>query len=154
MRFKTDEANWDLTGYAQYLKTILHQFDTDTASFLLNTSFHDGYIKEMKLINHFDGPDPTTLKMIIEHSDETIYEVLWHHVRRFLFDFDITRHVYANLNEIVADGTRGIDEWGCDEIEQIADGLLFHEIELFSETKIHIVCRKIEIKRILNDPLC
>lgn len=152
MKFFISEDHWDLAGYQQNLQSISHRFDSDTAEFVLNHSFHDASIKDMKLVNHFDNnskedmEDPTTIIMIIKHYDDLLYEVIWSQVRRFFFDFDITRNVYANSDSIAFDGMRGIDEWGYDEITTIDDKLLSHEIDLFSQTKIIIICTSIQIK--------
>ncbi|MGG3799648.1 hypothetical protein [Metabacillus fastidiosus] len=154
MKFLVSEENWDIQGYGEYLKTIAHRFDEQTSEFILHKSFHDGDIKYIKLINHFDRSseeeikDPTSIRMIIEHSGGSLYEIVWSEVRRFFFDYDITRNVYSNLNEIVWDGMCGIDEWGYDEILETSNQMISHEIDLFSKTKIIIICRGIQINQL------
>ena len=152
MKYLVSDENWDVLGYRKYLETIQHLFDTYTSEFILYKSFHDGYIKHLDLVNHFDEnseeeiEDPTSIRMIVMHSDGSLYEVVWSKVRRFFFDYDITRNVYSNLDEIVANGMRGIDEWGYDEILETDDKLISHEIDLFSQTKIFIICKGVQIK--------
>ncbi|EFV78456.1 hypothetical protein HMPREF1013_01322 [Bacillus sp. 2_A_57_CT2] len=95
--------------------------------------------------------DPTTIKMVIEQYEEGagIYEIQWLNVRKFLMDFDIKRNVDGNKpNEIVFGCTKGLDDWGYDEILPLSKRKLQHEILLFSQTKILIHCSDIKIRKI------
>lgn len=150
LKYLVSDDHWDILGYQKYLKTIVHLFDNYTSEFILSNSFHDGYIKHLEIINHYESEveleDPTSIRMIVKHWDGSLYELVWSKVRRFFFDYDITRNVYSNLDEIVDNGMRGIDEWGYDEILETKDQMLSHEIDLFSQTKIIIICRGFQIK--------
>jgi hypothetical protein len=156
MKYLVSDEHWDLEGYIEYKKKIAHHFDKQTSEFMLSNSFHDGYIKNLELINHVvkdsdeEIEDPTSIRMIVEHYNGALYEIMWNKVRKFFFDYDITRNVYFNTNKIVYDGKRGIDEWGYDEIILMDDKLFSHEIDLFSKTKIIIFCKEIKISPILE----
>ncbi|MBE4910083.1 hypothetical protein IMZ08_18770 [Bacillus luteolus] len=147
MRFLVDDDNWDIIGYKEYFKSIIHLFDNITSEFILTNSFHDGTIKHLELINHVDEEieDPTSIRMMVRHYDESFYEIIWSKVRRFYFDYDITRSVYTNSNEIVSNSMCGINEWGYDEILETEDHMLSHEIVLCSKTRIIIICKEIQI---------
>ncbi|WP_445491637.1 hypothetical protein [Niallia sp. 03133] len=56
------------------------------------------------------------------------------------------KNTYANSNEIVFDGMRGIDEWGYEEIIHLDNGDFIHEILLHSKAKIFIQCKDISLK--------
>jgi hypothetical protein len=156
LKYLVSDEHWDLKGYKEYKKKIAHLFDKQTSEFILSNSFHDGYIKHLELINHVvknrdeEKEDPTSIRMIVEHYNGVLYEIMWNKVRKFFFDYDITRNVFFNTNTIVCDGMRGIDEWGYDEIILMDDKLLSHEIDLFSKTKIIIFCKEIKISPILE----
>ena len=156
MKFLRDE-NWDNDGYCEYLKSLQHVFDTYTSKFLLSKSLHDGGIKNIELINHFDRnreeeiDDPTSIRMNVEHWDGSVYEVVWNKVRRFYFDYDITRNIVFDTKKIVDEGRSGIDNWGYDEILITNDNMFSHEIDLLSRTKIFIICREFQIKPLLNE---
>ncbi|MDR4315333.1 Uncharacterised protein [Niallia circulans] len=117
MKFLRDD-NWDNDGYCEYLKSIQHVFDPYTGEFLVTNSFHDGRFKKMELINHYEGDidetmdDPTSIRVVIEHWNGSIYELVWDKVRRFYFDYDITRNIVVNTKEIVDNGRSGINDWG------------------------------------------
>ncbi|KLV28528.1 hypothetical protein ABW02_01990 [Niallia circulans] len=151
MKFLRDD-NWDNDGYCEYLKSIQHVFDSYTGEFLVTNSFHDGRFKKMELINHCEGDidetkdDPTSIRVVIEHWNGSIYELVWDKVKRFYFDYDITRNIVVNTKEIVDNGRSGIDDWGYDEILITEDKMFSHEIELLSKTRMFIICRQFQIK--------
>ena len=81
----------------------------------------------------------------------SVYEVVWNKVRRFYFDYDITRNIVFDTKKIVDEGRSGIDNWGYDEILITNDNMFSHEIDLLSRTKIFIICREFQIKPLLNE---
>lgn len=106
----------------------------------------------MELISHCEGDidetmdDPTSIRVVIEHWNGSVYELVWDKVRRFYFDYDITRNMVVNTKEIVDNGRSGIDDWGYDEILITEDKMFSHEIELLSKTRMFIICRQFQIK--------
>lgn len=153
MKYFVDDDRWDVTGYVNELKKILPRFNKETSTFLKCRSFHDGKVVSLTVLNQENGntKDPTTIKMVIEHADEDcgIFEIQWKNVRKFLMDYDIKRNVYSNVpNKIAFGGTRGLDEWGYDEILPLSKRKLQHEILLFSQTTILIHCSDIKIRKI------
>lgn len=151
MQYLIDEDHWDLEGYAEQKEKILGRFNKETARFLKNNSFHDGKVVSINILNQENGEtkDPTTVKMIIEHRNEELYEVQWINVRKFFMDYDIKRNVYANApHKIAFGGRRGLDEWGYDELLPLSKKKLQHEILLFSQTTIQIYCSNVKIRKI------
>ncbi|MER2169993.1 MAG: hypothetical protein ABS938_05075 [Psychrobacillus psychrodurans] len=153
MKYFVDFDHWDVIGYAKELKKILPRFNQETANFLKKSSFHDGKVVSLTILNQENGQtkDPTTINMVIKQYDEDggTYEIQWLNVRKFFMDYDITRNVYGNKpNEIVFGGRRGLDQWGYDEIIPLSKKKLQHEIFLFSQTKIIIHCSSIKIRKL------
>lgn len=143
-----------MVGYAKELKKILPRFNQETANFLKKSSFHDGKVVSLTILNQENGQtkDPTTINMVIKQYDEDggTYQIQWLNVCKFFMDYDITRNVYGNKpNVIVFGGRRGLDQWGYDEIIPLSKKKLQHEIFLFSQTKIIIIhCSSIKIRKL------
>lgn len=152
MKYFVDDDHWDVIGYVNQLKKLFPRFNKETSTFLKNYSFHDGRVVSLTVLNQEDGntKDPTTIKMIIEQYDDAgIFEIQWVNVRKFIMDFDIKRNVYSNAqNKIVFGGSKGLDDWGYDEILPLSKRKLQHEILLFSQTTILIHCSDIKIRKV------
>ena len=154
MEYFTEEKH-DIEGYRNNFKFLDKVLDANTYNFLLNTSFHDSLICEIKVLNDYvpEVPDDSqksivTVSAKIKYWDDTLYELSWKDVTVYSFDFDISRSKVVETQKILFN--RGLDEWSLDELTLIKNDRLKHEIIFFSQAMMIIECGDFSIK-LLDD---
>lgn len=149
MKYFTEEKN-DIEGYKEQLDSIKHKLDEEVYKMSKFNQFHDARIVSLRIKNAVDDEIevnklPITLECHLIDSEGSDYVIVWEEVKKFLLDYDLTRHTNWDSQDIVADGLRGLDDWMCDELTQNSTDFLSHEVLLASEMKIIIICKNIRV---------
>lgn len=152
MQFFNEEKH-DIEGYINNLMTLKGTLEADTLSFMLNHSFHDSVVNSITVLNpqDFDQANDTeksnvSVSIKLTNWDDKRYELVWENVMVYTVDFDISRNKIIENGQILFE--RGLDQWSHDELIQLPNGSLRHEIYLFSKTTILIECQVFSIQSI------
>ncbi|WP_106532300.1 hypothetical protein [Planomicrobium soli] len=152
MNFFTNDKN-DIDGYREQLHHLKSRLDENVHRMTYNNQFHDAQIDFLGIKNEFNEEVeqeklPISLECRLMDSDGEWHEIVWEEVKKFLLDYDLTRHTYWGSTTISGDGLRGLDDWMWDEITPYDEEFLSHEIILASEMKIVVHCKNIKLRQI------
>lgn len=150
MKYFTEDIH-DIEGYLKSLQLLENRLDQTTYQYMLDFSFHDSIINQLKVLNK-EGVNeskisPVSVVIHLTYWDEQKYELRWKNVMKYSADFDITRNKVVETGEVLF--YRGLDQWAYDELAITSQGNLHHEILLFSQTTIMIECKEFSIKKII-----
>ncbi len=150
MKCFTENKN-DLEGYRKNIESLEAILDNETYSFMLDNSFHDSIINKLTVLNNYKDEEshnskisPVSVFAQLTYWNDKKYELLWEDVSLYSIDFDITRNKEFETGLVLYE--RGLDQWSHDELVLTEDDLLYHQIILFSLTKIIIKCKQFSIR--------
>lgn len=150
MKYFTEKKN-DLEGYRKNIESLEAILDNETYSFMLDNSFHDSIINKLTVLNNYKDEEshnskisPVSVFAQLTYWNDKKYELLWEDVSLYSIDFDITRNKEFETGLVLYE--RGLDQWSHDELVLTEDDLLYHQIILFSLTKIIIKCKQFSIR--------
>jgi hypothetical protein len=157
LKYFTDDKN-DIKRYREQLHHLNSRLDENVHKMTYNNQFHDAQIDFLKIKNELNEEAeeeklPISIDCRLMDSEGDWHEIVWEEVKKFLLDYDMTKHTSWGSDNISGNGLRGLDDWMCDEITRYDEDFLSHEIILASEMKILIHCKNIKLRKISQDNL-
>lgn len=127
---KTDKL-WEenIKSYHERYKSLESRLSKKVFNFFLKKDLHDFQIESLVIEHENKGYRKTIKVTILVTNGNEKWQLSYKGIKKILFDYDINKALSEN---------RGFDDWGYDELLDVDENILSHEILFASETKILI----------------
>ena len=136
-------AQWDanIEAYRARFNTILPRLPKKVAQLLQGHSFHDFNLVNIDVVEKIRGYKKNISLLLLVTNNESVYKISYRDIRKLSINYEDTFM------------QRGFDDWGYEEILDVDEQLLSHEILFASGATIwvHFPDKNIKIEKMKTE---